>query len=119
MCCHHWFTFVYINLNRAFVIIVLVAAHLRSFFEKVGSLPRIFIVYICAHIFPGKRYDCAHCISLAAKLSVLGQATDSRSLYFIGSQAISFRPSDGFIGRCVSYVMKNYVIYRIVHSVIY
>ena len=25
---------------------------------------------------PGKRYDCAHCILLAAKLSVLGQATD-------------------------------------------
>ena len=29
-----------------------VAAHLRSFFEKVGSLPRVFIVYICAHTFP-------------------------------------------------------------------
>ena len=31
---------------------ILVAAHLRSFFEKVGSLPRVFIVYICAHTFP-------------------------------------------------------------------
>ena len=55
-----------------------VAAHLRSFFEKVGSLPRVFIVYICAHTFP--RYTLR-----------------LRSLYFIGSQAISFRSSDGFI----------------------
>ena len=41
-----------------------VAAHLRSFFEKVDSLPRVFIVNICAHTFPRptcKRYDCAHC----------------------------------------------------------
>ena len=29
-----------------------VAAHLRSCFEKVGSLPHVFIVYICAHTFP-------------------------------------------------------------------
>ena len=28
-----------------------VAAHLRSFFEKVGSFARLFIVYICAHTF--------------------------------------------------------------------
>ena len=55
----------------------MVEAHLRSFFEKVGSLPRVFIVYIFARIlFPGKCYDCAHCILLAAKLSLLGQATD-------------------------------------------
>ena len=47
-----------------------VAAHLRSFFEKVAT-------YTFARIlFPGKRYDCAHCIFLAAQLSVLGQATD-------------------------------------------
>ena len=38
-----------------------VAAHLRSFFEKVGSLPRVFIVYICAHYFSKV---CAHCILL-------------------------------------------------------
>ena len=29
-----------------------VAAHLRSFFEKVGSFARVFIAYICAHTFP-------------------------------------------------------------------
>ena len=34
------------------VTMFVVAAHLRSFFEKVGSLPRVFIVYICAHTFP-------------------------------------------------------------------
>ena len=28
-----------------------VAAHLRSFFEKVGSFALLFIAYICAHTF--------------------------------------------------------------------
>ena len=38
----------------------MLAAYLRSFFEKVGTFARI--------LFPGKRYDCAHCILLTAKL---------------------------------------------------
>ena len=46
----------------------MVAAHLRSFFEKVGSLPRVFIVYICAHTFPRYTFRL-------------------RSLYFIGPSA--------------------------------
>ena len=57
-----------------------VAAHLRSFFEKVGSFVQLFIVYISAHTFP--RY-----------------MLRLRSLY-IDSQTIIFRPS------CMPYLIQ-------------
>ena len=43
-------------------------------FRKIGLFARLFIVYICAHTFHSKRYDCAHC-------------------FFIDNQAFTFEPS--------------------------
>ena len=51
--------------------------HTCARFSKKLVHYRPFSSYTFVRIlFPGKRYDCAHCILLAAQLSVLGQATD-------------------------------------------
>ena len=44
------------------------AAHLRSFFEKLVHLRDCSYYTFARILFPGKRYDCAHCILLTAKL---------------------------------------------------
>ena len=75
--------------------------HTCAHFSKKLVHYRAISSYTFAPIlFPGKRYNCAHCILLAAQLSVLGQATD-----LLNDEWLTM------------YVIENYVIYRVLHRV--